>query len=147
MPLRVVLDGGHQLGLRLLGGQAGDALEGVLVVGLGFGQRPALRLELSLHHVEMASLLLQRPVVGVQPLLPIGETLLPPLDLQPLVAQLVAALAGLFLDVATRPFEGLDLRLGLGPHLAGVRLGVSSDLEGGIFGLLQPQVRARVDQR
>ena len=42
LPLGVVLHGRDQLGLGLLGGQPGDPLQGLLLLGLGLGQRLAL---------------------------------------------------------------------------------------------------------
>jgi hypothetical protein len=69
-------DRGDKLGLRLLSGQAGDPLQGELMLRLEIGQRTSLILEFVLELLELPSLVLQPTYVGVEAFLSIRQPLL-----------------------------------------------------------------------
>jgi hypothetical protein len=128
LALRLVLDGHHQLGLRLVGGQPGDPLQDLAALlldlvelrapvgqlGLGLGELPA--------PVGLPAGLL------VEPLLPLGEAVLPALEVGPELLQLVLEAPGLLLDLLAHPQRAFRGGLCPAQHLAGLGLRLDADL-------------------
>ena len=99
-PLGLVLDRGDQLGLRLVCGEAGDALELFAALGVLLFQFEGAPGEVLLALVEGLRAVFDAPELLVEPLLAVGETGFPAFQVAAQLAHLVLDRADLFLDFA-----------------------------------------------
>ena len=88
LPLGLVLDGCDQLGLGLVSGEAGRALQDcpTLVLDVAQFRGPAVDLGLELN--EVSGLLLQRPGLRIQALFALSRPQLPPLEILTLCGEI-----------------------------------------------------------
>ncbi len=99
-----------EFGFGLLRRQAGHPLKCRLVLAGGIGQLLSLRFEISLQLIELPGALLERPNIGVEPLLAVAQALLAALQIRPLFPHLGASssclLLGLRSSVLCRRHQG-----------------------------------------
>src|SRR5581483_4717716 len=125
--LGLVLDGADELGLGLVGGEAGDALQLLVLVGFQLVQLGGAAVEILLALAEGLGAVLDALELVVEALLAVGQAGLPALEVAAqradLLLDLAAALGGL-LGFLAGPFEDpAGLGLGPGPDVLGFRGG------------------------
>jgi hypothetical protein len=129
-PLGLVLDGGDQLGLGLVGGEAGDALEFALSFRVLLVELGGAALQVLLAAGQGLGALLNPLELLVQPLLAIGEAQLTALEVTAQLADLVLDRADLFFDVPAALGGLFGLVAGSFEDAGGFGLGAGPDVLG-----------------
>ena len=129
-PLGLVLDRGDQLGLRLVDGEASDALKLLAALGVLLFQFESAPGEILLALVESLRAVFDAPELLVEPLLAVGETGFPAFQVAAQLAHLVLDRADLFLDFAAALGGLLGFLPGPLQDPGGLGLGSRADMFG-----------------